>query len=302
MRSLYRALQVIAKRTLLKLLLIFILVSILAILHLRITITNLGEASYNFVVLGREAWPPDFSVISKRASWAHPPCGSSIDWVCSPAVVGMVQTIEIAFLATVLGMAISLPLAVVSATNLSPIWLAQATRQLLAALRVVPSLIWALIFVILVGIGPLAGVLAMTVYTIGYLGKLQYEALEGVSREPLEVARAMGLPTWQVARYFAIPAASNSLISQMLFMFEYNVRHGSVIGLVGAGGIGWYMQYYLDPFKMYDKVFALIIVMYASVIAIDQLSLRVRRRFIEEDERARRPRWRGVFLPATIEN
>ena len=99
MRSLYRALQVIAKRTLLKLLLIFILVSILAILHLRITITNLGEASYNFVVLGREAWPPDFSVISKRASWAHPPCGSSIDWVCSPAVVGMVQTIEIAFLA-----------------------------------------------------------------------------------------------------------------------------------------------------------------------------------------------------------
>ena len=152
MRSLYRALQVIAKRTLLKLLLIFILVSILAILHLRITITNLGEASYNFVVLGREAWPPDFSVISKRASWAHPPCESSIDWVCSPAVVGMVQTIEIAFLATVLGMAISLPLAVVSATNLSPMWLAQATRQLLAALRVVPSLIWALIFVILVGI------------------------------------------------------------------------------------------------------------------------------------------------------
>jgi|TARA_B000000460_G_scaffold239097_1_gene203447 phosphonate transport system permease protein len=209
----------------------------------------------------------------------------------------MTQTLEIAFLATIFGMAISLPLAVAAATNLSPPLLAQVVRQVLAALRVLPSLIWALIFVILVGIGPLAGVLAMTMYTVGYLGKLQYEALEGVSREPLEVARAMGLPRWQVARFFAIPEAANSLISQMLFMFEYNVRHGSVVGLVGAGGIGWYMQYYLEPFKLYDRVLALIIVMYLVVIVIDQISLRVRSQFIEEHEQIRRPKWRGAFVP-----
>ena len=71
-----------------------------------------------------------------------------------------------------------------AASNLSPYWLSQSTRQILAALRVLPSLIWALIFVIVVGVGPLAGVLAMTMYTVGYLGKLQYEALEGVSKEP----------------------------------------------------------------------------------------------------------------------
>jgi len=211
----------------------------------------------------------------------------------------MTQTLEIAFLATIFGMAMSLPLAAAAATNLSPPLLAQVVRQILAALRVLPSLIWALIFVILVGIGPLAGVLAMTMYTVGYLGKLQYEALEGVSREPLEVARAMGLPRWQIARFFAIPEAANSLISQMLFMFEYNVRHGSVVGLVGAGGIGWYMQYYLEPFKLYDRVLALVIVMYLVVIIIDQISLRVRSQFIEDDEHIPRPKWRGTIVPWT---
>ena len=197
----------------------------------------------------------------------------------------------------ILGMVLSRPLAAASATKLARPLRAQSIRQLLAALSVLPSLIWALIFVILVGIGPLAGVLAMTMYSVGYLGKLQYEALEGVSREPLEVARTMGLPRWQVARFFAIPEAAKSLLSQMLFMFEYNVRHGSVVGLVGAGGIGWYMQYYLEPFKLYDRVLALIIVMYVVVIAIDQVSLRIRRRFIEDEPM--RPQWTQVFLPWT---
>jgi phosphonate transport system permease protein len=99
-----------------------------------------------------------------------------------------------------------------------------------------------------------------------------------------------------VTRYFAIPEASNSLISQILFMFEYNVRHGSVVGLVGAGGIGWYMQYYISPFKLYDRVLALIIVLYVTVAIIDWVSLRIRRRFIESEE-VQKPRWRDVMLP-----
>ena len=196
-------------------------------------------------------------------------------------------------------MLISLPLAAMAASNLSPYWLSQSTRQILAALRVLPSLIWALIFVIVVGVGPLAGVLAMTMYTVGYLGKLQYEALEGVSKEPLEVARAMGLPRWQVARFFAVPEASNALISQALFMFEYNVRHGSVIGLVGAGGIGWYMNHYLSPFQLYDKVLALIIIMFVVVVLIDQISLQIRKRFMDQEINPPRALWRNIvpFFP-----
>ena len=290
-----RVVQIFLKRPMIRVALVLSVLSVLVASHLRITLSRLGDASSNLRVITQEAWPPDFSVVTDRASWAYPPCELQTDWMCSPAVVGMTQTLEIAFLATILGMVLSLPLAAASATNLAPPLMAQSIRQLLAALRVLPSLIWALIFVILVGIGPLAGVLAMTMYSVGYLGKLQYEALEGVSREPLEVARTMGLPRWQVARFFAIPEAANSLLSQMLFMFEYNVRHGSVVGLVGAGGIGWYMQYYLEPFKLYDRVLALIIVMYVVVIAIDQVSLRIRRRFIEDEPM--RPKWKQVFLP-----
>lgn len=292
-----RVVQIFLKRPMIRVTLVLSVLSVLVASHLRITLSRLGDASSNLRVITQEAWPPDFSVVTDRASWAYPPCELQTDWMCSPAVVGMTQTLEIAFLATILGMVLSLPLAAASATNLAPPLMAQSIRQLLAALRVLPSLIWALIFVILVGIGPLAGVLAMTMYSVGYLGKLQYEALEGVSREPLEVARTMGLPRWQVARFFAIPEAANSLLSQMLFMFEYNVRHGSVVGLVGAGGIGWYMQYYLEPFKLYDRVLALIIVMYVVVIAIDQVSLRIRRRFIEDEPM--RPKWKQVFLPWT---
>ncbi|MEC7686498.1 MAG: ABC transporter permease subunit [Candidatus Thermoplasmatota archaeon] len=295
MRDTPRAVQILLKRPMIRVALVILILSSLIISHLQITLSRLGDASSNLKVITQEAWPPDFSVLTDRASWAYPPCDLQTDWMCSPAVVGMTQTLEIAFLATVLGMILSLPLAAAAATNLAPPLVAQSIRQLLAALRVLPSLIWALIFVILVGIGPLAGVLAMTMYSVGYLGKLQYEALEGVSREPLEVARTMGLPRWQVARFFAIPEAANSLLSQMLFMFEYNVRHGSVVGLVGAGGIGWYMQYYLEPFKLYDRVLALIIVMYIVVIAIDQVSLRVRSRFI--DDEPMRPKWKQVFLP-----
>ena len=292
-----RVVQIFLKRPMIRVALVLSVLSVLVASHLRITLSRLGDASSNLRVITQEAWPPDFSVVTDRASWAYPPCELQTDWMCSPAVVGMTQTLEIAFLATILGMVLSLPLAAASATNLAPPLMAQSIRQLLAALRVLPSLIWALIFVILVGIGPLAGVLAMTMYSVGYLGKLQYEAFEGVSREPLEVARTMGLPRWQVARFFAIPEAANSLLSQMLFMFEYNVRHGSVVGLVGAGGIGWYMQYYLEPFKLYDRVLALIIVMYVVVIAIDQVSLRIRRRFIEDEPM--RPKWKQVFLPWT---
>ena len=292
-----RVVQIFLKRPMIRVALVLSVLSVLVASHLRITLSRLGDASSNLRVITQEAWPPDFSVVTDRASWAYPPCELQTDWMCSPAVVGMTQTLEIAFLATILGMVLSLPLAAASATNLAPPLMAQSIRQLLAALRVLPSLIWALIFVILVGIGPLAGVLAMTMYSVGYLGKLQYEALEGVSREPLEVARTMGLPRWQVARFFAIPEAANSLLSQMLFMFEYNVRHGSVVGLVGAGGIGWYMQYYLEPFKLYDRVLALIIVMYVVVIAIDQVSLRIRRRFIEDEPM--RPKWKQGFLPWT---
>ena len=279
-------------------LLLYALIAILVIIisqSLGLNLNNLSEAFGNLGLLWPRLWPPDFSVVTQRAAYSYSSCNWEADWMCSPAVHGLFETIEIAFLSTVFGMIIALPLSMMAAHNLAPVWLTLIMRQILAALRVLPSLVWALLLVILFGPGPLAGVLAMTLYTIGYLGKLQYEALEGVSRHPLEAARAMGLPGWQVARYFALPEASNALWSQLLFMFEYNIRHGSIIGLVGAGGIGWYLSNYLSVYSQYDRALALILIIYLAVVLIDQISLSLRHRFMDSEVHAPRARWREVI-------
>jgi phosphonate transport system permease protein len=292
-----RGLSFLRKRPAIIINIVLVSLAFTAAKHLKINSSSLGSAWRNLKIISSEAFPPDWRVITERAGWTSPQCTFETDWLCSPAVHGLLQTLEIAFLATLFGAIIALPLATLAATNLAPPILAQSVRQLLAALRVLPSLVWALIFVILVGIGPLAGVLAMTMYTVGYLGKLQYEALEGISKEPIEAARTMGLPRWQIARFFAIPEAANALLSQTLFMFEYNVRHGSVIGLVGAGGIGLYLTFYLSPFSLYDRVLALIIVMFVAVIIIDQCSLAIRRRFM--DDEPHRASWLSIIFPWT---
>jgi len=283
-------------------LILYALISILVIIvadSLGLNLYNLGQAWDNLGLLWPRIWPPDFSVVTERAAYSYSDCNWDADWMCSPAVHGLVETIEIAFLSTIFGMIIALPLSMMAAHNLAPGWLSIIMRQILAALRVLPSLVWALFLVILFGPGPLAGVLAMTFSTIGYLGKLQYETLEGVSRHPLEAARAMGLPRWQVARYFALPEASNALWSQMLFMFEYNIRHGSIIGLVGAGGIGWYLSNYLSVYSRYDRALAMILIIYLAVVVIDQISLSLRHRFMDSEVHAPRARWREIipFFP-----
>ena len=153
----------------------------------------------------------------------------------------------------------------------------------------------AIFFVILVGFGPFSGVLAMTVYTVGYLGKLQYEAIEGLSRTPLDASRAMGLSKIETALGVVIPESANELISQMIFMFEYNFRHGTVIGIVGAGGIGYYINLYLK-FLQYDKVIAYLIIILVVVVIIDFFSIYARSFFNEEGD-SRRPSWLDIFIP-----
>ena len=200
-----------------------------------------------------------------------------------------------AFIATVLGFVISLPIASLAANNLYPLPIAMAARVVLAGLRSLPSIIWALIFTIAIGFGPFR-VLAMTLYTIGYLGKLQYEAIEGIANEPLEASMAMGLTRSERFLFVVIPESSNNLISQLLFMFEYNVRHGTVLGLVGAGGIGQYSDTNLK-FFVYDKAMAFLIVIFVVVVIIDILSM-VIRSYVTDESDFKRPKWWTVLLPS----
>ena len=223
-------------------------------------------------------WPPNWKVIEARS---YPTCDRNWDFLCSPAYIGIMETLKIALVSTGFGFIISLPLATLASRNLYSDSIALPFRFLLAAMRTLPSIIWAIFFVILVGLGPVSGVLAMTFYTVGYLGKLQYETIEGLSNDPLDAAKAMGLKNGEIIQRVVIPETANNLISQLFFMFEYNVRHGSVIGIVGAGGIGYYISTYLK-FLQYDKVIALLIILFFVVIAIDLISIKARSYFVDD--------------------
>ena len=189
------------------------------------------------------------------------------------------ETLQIAWAGTLLGAIAALPLAALAASSLAPRWLAPPVRALLAAVRTIPSLLWAVFMVVIVGLGPLSGILALAAYTTGYLGKLFYEALEAVDAETLDAARATGASGAQVARHVAIPEAGNALLSQSLFAFEYNVRASSILGLVGAGGIGFYLLRYIELFE-YQRLATTLILLFALVLAVDALSRFVRRRFL----------------------
>jgi phosphonate transport system permease protein len=242
-------------------------------------------------------WPPNWSVLEAQS---YPVCENDIEFFCSVGYLGMIETLKIAFVATILGFIGALCLSSFAAKNLMPMYIAFPFRILLSATRSLPSLIWAIIFVIVIGFGPLAGVLAMTFYTVGYLGKLQYETFEGMPSDSLEVSKAMGLSHPTIFTSIVIPETGNHLLSQLMFMFEYNVRHGTVIGIVGAGGIGYYINTYLK-FLQYDKVLALLILIFLVVVVIDILSLMVRS-FVTDEGDVRRPKWLEFLLNLRKEN
>lgn len=242
-------------------------------------VARLGEAPGALRDLAQRSWPPEMGE------------GGAF---LAEALRGLLATFQIALLATVAGAVLSLPLALLSASNLAPARSVVPMRLVASAVRVLPALLWAILAVIVVGVGPLAGVIALTLYTVGYLSKLQYEALEGVPRDALDAVRAMGAGRFQQAWHVALPEAGNALRSQLLFMFEYNVRASSIVGLVGAGGIGQ-MFFEAVRFADYGRMLTVLLVLYVAVAAMDGASLLLRRRFIEVGS-GRRPRWRDALV------
>ena len=289
----------------------FLLLAGLIVLAFRITNSmdpnwgRLTNTNNNLIIFFQESlWPPDWSVIEAQA---YPPClePPGLSFTCSTAWLGMIETLKIAFVATILGMIISFPLSLLASRNLSPKWVSYPARFILAGSRSLPSIIWALFFVIVIGFGPLSGIFAMTVYTVGYLGKLQYETIEGIDRGPLEASKAMGHGWLERSFGVILPESANGLISQVIFMFEYNFRHGTVIGIVGAGGIGYYINLYLK-FLQYDKVIAYLIIIFIVVLILDVISIYARSLFTEENNVQRIPwnwwssyigPWWSIFLP-----
>ena len=218
---------------------------------------RLGRGTRNLATFAAGLFPPDLSTL--------PTLGAA-----------MVETLQIAFAGTAIGFAVALPLALLACPTLFGPSLTAPVKLALAFTRTVPSLFWAIVFVVAVGLGPAAGTLAVALYSLGYLGKLLYETLDGVDPEVIEAMRSTGCGRAQLARYALLPEAANGVLAQLLFMFEYNVRASSIMGFVGAGGIGFYLLGYIQLLR-YDLLLTGLLLTLGVVIAIDRLSAVVRR-------------------------
>lgn len=210
----------------------------------------------------------------KFASSLFPPEGDVLQTV----LLAMVETLQIAFVGTVLGAVLALPLSLLATRGLFSPAVTEPVRVLLAVVRTIPALLWGIIFVIAIGLGPGAGSLGIALYTLGYLGKLFYEIFEGVDPEVLEGVRSVGCSPAHLASFAVLPEAANNLLAQLLFMYEYNVRSSSIMGFVGAGGIGYYLLGYIQVLR-YDALMTAILVTLAVVMAIDFISARLRALF-----------------------
>ncbi len=195
------------------------------------------------------------------------------------ALWAMFETIQMAFIGTVIGIVIALPLSLLAARNLNSKFVYAPIRAFLAAIRTFPSILWALLFVIMVGSGTFAGVLAIIMYTVGFIAKLQYEAIETIDSDPMDAVGSIGVSKVQLISYVVIPESASHLLSQMLYMFDYNIRQTSILGLVGAGGIGFYIINYIKFFE-YGKAAIFMLVVLITVLAIDWASVRIRDKYI----------------------
>ncbi|RCJ27268.1 phosphonate ABC transporter, permease protein PhnE [Nostoc minutum NIES-26] len=203
-------------------------------------------------------FPPDFTVLDV-------------------AVKALIETVQMSLWGTTIGAILSLPIAVASASNVAPSWLRSLANLLQNAVRSVPSIILGLIFVAATGLGAPAGTLALGIYTIGYLAKFYQQAIEAVDPRSLESLEVTGASKLQIAQYGILPQVLPLGLGYTFWMFEYNIRAASVLGVVGAGGIGFQLKSYIDGFE-YTKATTMMLVLLVVVTVIDAFSSQLRRR------------------------
>ncbi|MEM6388685.1 MAG: phosphonate ABC transporter, permease protein PhnE [Pseudomonadota bacterium] len=197
-------------------------------------------------------------------------------WQYANIYTGIAQTLAMAFLGTLMGTIGSLFVGFLAAKNVNPSgFLRQIVRRFLDILRGIDQLVWGLVFVRAVGLGPLAGVLAIFISDLGTLSKLYSEAIENIDRKQVEGVRATGAGPLAVIRYGYLPQVLPVFISQSLYFWESNTRSATILGIVGAGGIGMIL---IERFRaqLYDQVFFVVLNVLALIFIIDWLSKRIR--------------------------
>lgn len=212
--------------------------------------------------IGARMWPPRWKLLDRL--W--PP---------------LIETIHIATLGTALALLIAVPLAFLAASNTTPSrrFIQPIALLLIVASRSINSLIWGLLLVTIVGPGPLAGILAIALRSIGFIGKLLYEGIEEVSIKPIEALQATGVSRLQVIDYGVVPQVMPTLVAISLFRWEINIRESTVLGLVGAGGIGLLLESAMSRLA-WPEVTLILMAILVTVILSEWVSARARRRII----------------------
>jgi len=199
--------------------------------------------------------------------------------VLPSAIKGAVVTVEIALLGTVAAAVLALPLGFLSARNVAAPPVFYPARTVLNLFRSVDTLVYALIFVAAVGLGPFPGVLAVIAYTTTSLAKLYSEAIEGIEPGPVDAITATGATRLQVLRFGVLPQVLPLFLSYILYRLETNIRAATVLGFVGAGGIGFYLQTYLRMID-YPAASTALLVTIVMVMVVDAVSSKVRARLV----------------------
>ena len=191
----------------------------------------------------------------------------------------MLVTLEIALWGTFLAVLTAIPFGLLASSNIVPWWIYQPVRRLMDAFRAINEMVFAMLFVVAVGLGPFAGVLALWIHTSGVLAKLFSEAVEAIDHQPIEGIRSTGAGALHEIVYGVIPQVMPLWISFTLYRFESNVRSATVVGMVGAGGIGVLLWEIIRSFQ-YKETSAVMIIVVITVSLIDLLSSKIRKSLI----------------------
>jgi phosphonate transport system permease protein len=233
------------------------------------SLVSLNRALPNVGDFLQRLWPPDLTWETSEARPFSPPLRL--------AAAAVAVTLQISLLGTALGAAGALLLGLLASENLTPHWLHHPIKVFLALVRSLPIILLALLFVAAIGLGPMPGVLAVAVHSLGMLGKLYAEEFETADAGVWEALDSAGADWLQKVRFAIWPQTARQILSLTLFRFEMNLRESAVLGLVGVAGLGLWIENYRRAFD-YHSVATMVLVTMLVVLVVDQAAFHTRRR------------------------
>jgi phosphonate transport system permease protein len=229
---------------------------------MNVSVEQLVDAPGDVWTIVRQLFPPDLSAEALQR-----------------AVPKMLESLYIAWIGTMIGAFFSFPLAFLAAKNVTPGWMSNSVRQILNGIRAVPELLVAMVLIPVTGLGAWTGTLAIGIHSIGTLGKLSSEVIEGIDPGPVQAVASAGGTWMQRMRFAIVPQVMPNIVAYWLYRFEVNIRASAVLGIVGAGGIGAELVSQLR-FRAFARAGTVLFITVAVVLLVDMVSGRMRRRII----------------------